>query len=381
LIMRPMLLFAALAAGISPCLGQDAFSDSRGPADAAVRLARSLDSTASQETRVLTIADRTESAPGRPGGAGLRVQIEQGSRFLPVPNLVFSAFLGGKQITAVSDRSGLASFDGCAPGEDVQAQAWLTDESFAIRPAMARLVSAQVSCGSEATLSFNRFNPGIGALRVWRVATSAKAKLDAAVGPSAWPRGASFFLNGGAATHGIQVGVGADDTTFVIGHELGHAVSDHAGMIQQGFGDSFHLMTACVGDSGALEEGWASFFGAWVDQGDSSDPIQEWDQHSWAKRRIPIKTIPDEVEVGPLNAPQTARVCVGTDNEMRVMSFFWNVVSSPDVGAPFPVLWKALAGKNLRSVSAVALNLRALGADETALRRAWAAAFKTPCPF
>ena len=380
--MRRILLLAGLTAGVSPCAGADAFSDSPGPADAAVRLARTRDSSKTEESRVLLIADQSDSSAGRPGRVSLRIQLEQGSRFLPVPNLAFSAEIGGKRVAALTDNDGLAAFDGCAPGENVRMQAWMMAESFIIRPALARLVSAQGACGTDVILSFSRSNPNAAALRVWRVATLAKAKLDKEVGPSAWPRGASFFISGGAATQGIQVGVGADATTFVVGHELGHAVSDHAAMIQQGFGDSFHQMTACIGDSGALEEGWASFFGAWVDQGvDATDPIQEWDQRSWAKRRLPIKTVPDEVEVGPIGAPQTARVCVGTDNEMRVMSFLWNVVSADGLRVPFATLWKALAGKNLRSVSQVALNLRSSGADEIALRRAWGAAFKTPCPF
>ena len=380
-MMRRTLVFAAMTVAASFCLGDDALTAGQGPAEAAVRLARALDASKSQESRIFMIADQAESSPGRPGRMALRIQIEQGSRFLPVPNLVFSAAVGGKRITALTDGSGLAFFDGCASGEMVQVQAGLTDGSFTIRPAMVRLVSAQGACGADLTLSFSRSNPAAAALRVWRVATLAKAKLDAEVGPSAWPQGASFFISGGAATHGIQVGVGADDTTFVVGHELGHAVSDHAGMIQQGFGDSFHQMTACIGDSGALEEGWASFFGAWVDQGlDAADPIQEWDQHSWAKRRLPIKTVPETVEIGSMSGAQTAQVCRGTDNEMRVMSFFWNVVSADGVGVPFATLWKALAGKNLRSVSQAALNLKALGADEAALRRAWDAAFKLPFP-
>ena len=379
-LMRQALVLAAMTVGASFCLGDDALSDSQGPADAAVRLARSFERSNSQDSHAFLNPDRAVASPGRPGRMALRIQIEQGSRFLPVPNLVLHA--AGSRVTALTDGSGTAFFDGCASGESIQVQADLEDDSFKIRPAIARRLSAQGACGTETTLSFARSNPAAAALRVWRVATLAKAKLDAEVGPSAWPQGASFFVSGGAATHGIQVGVGADDTTFVVGHELGHAVSDHAGMIQQGFGDSFHQMTACIGDSGALEEGWASFFGAWADQGlDEPDPIQEWDHHSWDKRRLPIKTVPETIEIGSMSGPQTAQVCRGTDNEMRVMSFLWNVVAADGVGVPFATLWKALAGKNLRSVSQVALNLKSLGADEAALRRAWDAAFKTPCPF
>jgi hypothetical protein len=310
----------------------------------------------------------------------VRVRIEQGSRFLPVPNLTFTAFIAGHPATAPTDAAGAASFV-CYAGENVPARAALTSDAFAIRPSFLRIVSVEGACGTETTLTFARSNPGAAALRVWRVATLAKAKLDAEIGPSAWPRGATFFVSGGAATHGIDVGVGADDTTFVVGHELGHAVSDHAGMIQQGFGDSYHQMTGCIGDSGALEEGWASFFGAWADQGlDAADPIQEWDQHSYDKRRLPIKTVPDSVEVGPLGSPQAAQVCKGTDNEMRVMSFLWNVVAADGVQAPFATLWRALAGSQSRSAGQVALKLQILGVDPAALRRAWDAAFKTPFP-
>jgi hypothetical protein len=365
--MRSSLLLAAMTAATVPSFGSDL-----GPADAMVQSVRALKSL---------VPDQVESSPGRPGRSTLRVRIEQGSRFLPIPNLVFKASIAGSPETASTDAAGTVFFDGCAAGERVSAEAELADDSFTIRPLFAQRVAADVVCGTDATITFARSNPSASALRVWRVATSAKAKLDAEVGPSAWPRGAMFSVGGSAATNGIAVGVGSDDTTFVVGHELGHAVSAHAGMIQQGFGDSYHQMTACIGDAGALEEGWASFFGAWVDQGlDEPDPIQEWDQHSWTKRRIPIKTVPDTVEIGPLDRPQTAAVCRGTDNEMRVMSFFWNVVSADGIHAPFSTLWKALAGGHLRSVAQAAVNLRELGVDPADLRRTWAAAFKTPCP-
>lgn len=353
--MRQAFLLAALTAASLPCGAQDVAPSALVP-------------------------DKIVTLGGSAGHVTVRVRIEQGSRSLPVPNLAFIASIGGEKTTALTDAAGAASF-ACAAGDKISAHAALTSDAFTIRPSYLRIVSAEGACGTETTLTFSRSNPGAAALRVWRVATSAKAKLDAEIGPSAWPQGATFFVSGGAATHGINVGVGADDTTFVVGHELGHAVSDHAGMIQQGFGDSYHQMTGCIGDSGALEEGWASFFGAWVDQGiDEPDPIQEWDQHSWDKRRLPIKTVPDSVEVGPIGSPQTAKVCVGTDNEMRVMSFLWNVVAAGGVHAPFSTLWRALAGSQSRSVAQVAVKLQKLGVDPVALRRAWEAAFKAPFP-
>jgi hypothetical protein len=353
--MRLALLLAAMTAASLPCGAQDVAPSALVP-------------------------DKTVTLGGAAGKMTVRVLIEQGSRALPVPNLPFTSSIGGERTTAFADATG-AAFFACAAGEKVSAHAALTSDAFTIRPSYLRIVSVEGACGTETTLTYARANPGAAALRVWRVATSAKAKLDSEIGPAAWPKGATFFVSGGAATHGINVGVGADDTTFVVGHELGHAVSDHAGMIQQGFGDSYHMMTACIGDSGALEEGWASFFGAWVDQGiDELDPIQEWDQHSWDKRRLPIKTVPDSVEIGPIGSPQTAAVCKGTDNEMRVMSFLWNVVAADGVHAPFATLWRALAGSQSRSVTQVALKLQKLGVDPVALRRAWDAAFKTPCP-
>ncbi|MFI5361899.1 MAG: hypothetical protein ACHQ49_08020 [Elusimicrobiota bacterium] len=379
-MMRQALLLAALAAAAVPCRGADALSGAQDQADAAVQTARSSRASKPMEGADLARADHVETSPGRSGRLAVRIRFEQGSRFLPVPNLVFRA-VGASQPAAATDAAGETSFDGCSSGDSIEAAAELGGDYFKIRPLLARRISVRGACGTDVTLSFARANPAASALRVWRVAGLAKSKLDAEVGASAWPQGVVFDVFSGAATTGERVGIGGDDTTFVVGHELGHAVSDHAGMIQQGFGDSYHQMTACIGDSAALEEGWASFFGAWADQGpDAPDPIQEWDQRSFATRRLPIKTVPDEVEIGPRDHPQIAQVCRGTDNEMRVMSFLWNVVAADGAHASFGTLWRALAGGRLTSVSQVALNLQKLGVDATALRRIWDAAFKTPPP-
>ena len=131
----------------------------------------------------------------------------------------------------------------------------------------------------------------------------------------------------------------------------------------------------------ALEEGWASFFSAWVDQGlDSPDPIQDWNEESLAQQRLSIKSVPESFQYRYGQTYQSVSVCEGPGNEMRVLSFLWNVVAPDGLGVPFATLWNALAGQHLTSVEQLPHNLEGLGVDSKKLEPVWVKAFNTPYP-
>lgn len=359
--MRVLCLAIALAA--PGLLTAQDFPSALGHADSAVQDAQSIK------------PDSVKAEPDAAGQLKVRVLIEQDSHWLPVPYLAFHATIGGKPALAATSLDGEAVFAGCQGQEQVVASANLTEASFAIQPLLTRRLVVQGACGTTAELRFRQDDPDATALRVWRVATKAQAKLAGTIGPSAWPKAVVFHVNSEGATSGTNVGVSPNSTTFVVGHELGHAISNAHQMIQTGFGDSFHQMTGCIGESAALEEGWASFFGAWVDQGfDTIDPAFEWDH----RQRIPLKILPDDVQVGTQG--ERAKICAGTDNEMRVTSFLWNVTAPDGLGVPMPLLWKTLEGKHLASVAQVARGLETQGVDRAKLATAWTAAFKQSYP-
>src|SRR5581483_263843 len=201
-----------LSAAAAPSPAQD-LASAVNPLDARIRAARTM------------APDAAKTSAGAPGRLMARVLIKQGSLWLPVPYLAFHAVIAGRPALVAADGEGTAVIDGCQGAEKVSAYADLNEADFSIRPLLAGRVELEGACGQALELDFDRGNPSAAALRVWRVATKARVKL-AGIGPSAWPRGVVFHVNADGATSGTNVGVGPDATTFVAGHELGHAISN-----------------------------------------------------------------------------------------------------------------------------------------------------------
>lgn len=217
-------------------------------------------------------------------------------------------------------------------------------------------IVADVPCGKPVTLRFKQQSNGGQALGIWRIATLAQAKLLQSVGLEFWRSQISFIWPAdGDYYSNDEVHITLGHQWDVVGHELGHAIYDQAGIGV--FGGGSHKIDECYSDALALSEGWATFFSAWLSL-DLNDKDAKFEY--LVPRRAPIR-----IE----NVP--ADVCKGPKNEWRVSSFFWDLVDlNPDgenAQFGFDRLWKATLNAGIRNMAGAIQILEKAGFDRTQL--------------
>lgn len=311
-------------------------------------------------------ADRVESE-SLAGASELMVLREDHGALTPVVGLEFTT-PGGLRTTDSQGSISVAS--SCRLGPKFSVIALLKNPDFSVENESgsgAFRLGADLPCEGRTRLIFKADSDAGQALGIWQVAFRAREKLRAEVGLGFWSKAIRFSFPGDGDYYSWgTVHLTRGDHWDVVGHEMGHAIYDLAGL--GGMGGGQHKIDECYSPTLALSEGWASFFSAWVSVGlDDSDAKFEY----MVPRRAPLR-----FEIIP------ADVCAGQANEWRVTGFFWDLIDlnrdSEFAEAPFGALWSAMAGSKVRDTrGAVDRLLQSRVFDQRQLSQVWRQNFLT----
>ncbi|OFZ52775.1 MAG: hypothetical protein A2428_04940 [Bdellovibrionales bacterium RIFOXYC1_FULL_54_43] len=314
------------------------------------------------------VPDQRRIRPAEVGFVRLRVFLKAGDQdaSIGIEGLPFSID-GAENIQTDSDGSTTAS---CAPGALVRGLSTLKNDRFSIKNGRdVYRISFEASCGSAVELEFRPDGNGGQALGIWRIARRSQQKLEATVGLAFWRFPIQFVWPDEQNYYGMgSVHIVRGDHWDIVGHELGHAIYQQAGI--GAFGGGSHKIDECYSPQLALSEGWASYFSAWLSN-DLADPDAKFE--FMVPRRAPIRfeNIPEDV-------------CKGPNNEWRVLGFFWDLTDLHDDGEQseedFVKVWRALQGRRIGSVDASWKLLREAGVAPELLKQTWEMNFQTPTP-
>ena len=314
--------------------------------------------------------DVVEAAPSEDGATTVQfVRLVKGATtFVTGLPLGIEArwFWGSDQALGTTGSWGELSIPDCPPGESKEITATLEDPYFSVESGRsAYRMTVAVPCGNNVRLTMNEDSDSGQALGIWQIAYWAKVKLSATVGlefwrnaiPFSWPADADYYSWG-------TVHISRGDHWDVVGHEMGHAIYDQAGI--GAFGGGQHFIDRCYSGAMALSEGWASYFSAWLSVApDDADAKFEY----MVPRRAPIRfeNIPEDV-------------CAGPTNEWRVNGFFWDFIDLNDGEASaedFARVWAALLNGNARDAAAAAQRIVDAGFDPVFVDGIWQLNFVT----
>lgn len=311
-------------------------------------------------------ADRIENEP-LSGSSQLVVLREDHGALTPVVGLEFTTPSGLR----VTDSAGVVSLPAsCGTSAKFSVLSLLRNLQFSVENESGSgpfRLGAELSCEGRTRLVFKSDSDAGQALGIWQVAYRAREKLRSEVGLGFWTKPIRFSFPGDGDYYSWgTVHLTRGDHWDVVGHEMGHAIYDLAGL--GGMGGGQHKIDECYSSTLALSEGWASFFSAWVSVDlDDADAKFEY----MVPRRAPLRfeTIP-------------ADVCAGQDNEWRVTGFFWDLVDlhrdSEQAEAPFGALWKAMEGSKVRDTrGAVTRILQSRVFEQSEISQIWRQNFLT----
>jgi hypothetical protein len=285
----------------------------------------------------------------------------------PVPGIQFKAQLHANTNSPyqkyVADQGGMILDSECAKNEYYVTTA-LENPKFAIvNPSDGNVpydLVFKLKCGVPQKIIFEETSDAGEVIGAWQIAAAAEKKLQAEVGLDFWKLRIDFvWPDRGDFFDGSRVHLTYGHQWDVVSHEMGHAIYHQAKVGV--FGGGEHYIDRCYEDALSLSEGWASFYGAWLnfDLRDS-DPGFEY----MVPRRAPIK-----VE----NIP--ADVCGKSTNEWRVTGFLWDLIDlhedSESHSKGFAELWKLTSGARASSVGMIRKNLEGQGWDAAALSSIW----------
>ncbi len=218
----------------------------------------------------------------------------------------------------------------------------------------------KIKCGVSQKFIFDETGEAGEVIGAWQVAAQAEKKILGEIGADFWKMRIDFvWPDRGDFFDGSRVHITYGHQWDVVSHEMGHAIY-HQGKIGV-FGGGEHYIDRCYEDAIALSEGWASFYGAWVNfQLDAEDPAFEY----MVPRRAPIR-----VE----NIPSD--VCGKPTNEWRVTGFLWDLIDhhsdSEVYSKTFADLWRLSFGNRASSVGMMKKKLIEQGWDAASLESIW----------
>jgi len=293
--------------------------------------------------------DRLETE-ALPGVLEFHLLREDRGILTPVSAVEFRASSGSFSGAFTTDRDGVISIPAaCAASDKLSLEASFKNAHFSIEnPSGSRAYRLlyQGPCEGRVRWIVKSDSEAGQILGVWQVAERARRRLEAEVGLAFWKKRIPFvFPSDGDYYSWGKVNITRGDFWDVVGHELGHAIYDQAGI--GGSQGGQHKIDQCYTGTLAFSEGWASFFSAWV-----SVPLDDADARFefMVPRRAPLRfeSIP-------------ADVCAGQTNEWRVTGFLWDLMdlhADPEVSeAPFGALWQALTGSRVPDSKAAARRL------------------------
>jgi hypothetical protein len=305
--------------------------------------------------------DRVEEGAGV-SGLSLKIVRKVKGLDVPVEGIVFRAqtVSSGASVVLRSDADGRIQSPAC-DRESFTVTAYLENPRFRIVAGnSAYELVLKIRCGVEQKLVFDEATPAGQAIGIWQTAATGERKLAESVGLQFWKRTIDFEWPAKGDFYSMdRVRITRGDHWDVVGHEMGHAIYDQAGIGV--FGGGQHYIDQCYTEAMAISEGWASFYSAWVALS-LSDPDARFEY--MVPRRAPIR-----IE----NIP--ADVCGKQTNEWRASGFFWDLVDLHEDGeieaAPFARLWTDTLGARASSVGKVKARLLQRGWSPERLEAIW----------
>ncbi len=305
--------------------------------------------------------DRVEEGAGV-SGLSLKIVRKVKGLDVPVEGVTFRAqtVSSGASVVLRSGVDGAIRAPGC-DRESFTATAYLESPRFRIvAGASPYELVLKIRCGVEQKLVFEEATPAGQAIGIWQTAATGERKLAESVGLQFWKRTIDFEWPAKGDYYSMdRVRITRGDHWDVVGHEMGHAIYDQAGIGV--FGGGQHYIDQCYTEAMAISEGWASFYSAWVALS-LSDPDARFE--FMVPRRAPIR-----IE----NIP--ADVCSKQTNEWRASGFFWDLVDLHEDGegeaAPFARLWADTLGARASSVGKVKARLLQKGWSPERLETIW----------
>jgi len=316
--------------------------------------------------------DRVESGAATNGLSLQFVRLVKGVE-TPVSGIKFKAQLHSGSNAPYqkyeSDANGLISDSECSKSEYFVTTALESPRYAIVNPGNGNApydLVFKLKCGVPQKFIFNETGEAGEVIGAWQAASLAEKKILSEIGTDFWKMRIDFvWPDRGDFFDGSRVHLTFGHQWDVVSHEMGHAIY-HQGKIGV-FGGGEHYIDRCYEDAIALSEGWASFYGAWVNFNlDSEDPGFEY----MVPRRAPIKFE---------NIP--ADVCGKSTNEWRVIGFFWDLIDQHDDtenhSKSFLDLWKLTTGTRASSVGMIKKNLIDHGWDAASLESIWKLNFPT----
>lgn len=305
--------------------------------------------------------DRIEEGGGM-SGLSLKIVRKVKGVEIPVEGVTFRAQVASSGASVVL-RSGVdGGVRAAACDRDAfQATAYLESPRFRVVSGGAPYeLILKIRCGVEQKVVFDEATPAGQAIGIWQTAAAGERKLAESVGLQFWRRTIDFEWPANGDYYSMdRVRITRGDHWDVVGHEMGHAIYDQAGIGV--FGGGQHYIDQCYTEAMAISEGWASFYSAWVALS-LSDPDARFEY--MVPRRAPIR-----IE----NVP--ADVCGKQTNEWRAAGFFWDLVDLHADGefeeAPFGRLWADTLGARASSVGKIKTRLLQKGWSPERLETIW----------
>lgn len=281
-----------------------------------------------------------------------------------VPGLKFTTMIatraGLRRADLTTDIYGRVEIPTCDQSTlTLQAQFKDSRYDIALRSTVYKL-QFSVPCKAKSLVIFKEDSPAGQVVSIFQVIQRALFTLAQVSDFKFWDRAIHFqFPSDGDYYVNDQVHLTLGHQWDVVGHEMGHAIYDQAGI--GSFGGGPHKIDECYSSAMALSEGWASYFSAWIHL-DLKDNDAKFE--FLVPRRAPIR-----IEHVPSD------VCGKATNEWRVTSFLWDLVDVNQDGeisqAATKKLWDDLLLARASSINAAAEKLLGKGWDRNQVMQAW----------